>query len=138
MAAPIMHFEIHATDPDRARAFYRDAFGWTDMAAPGMDEAYWLLTPTAEDPTKVAGTGPSMGIGGGMLIRHGAPPQPGAAINAYVCILTVEDLDASMAAVTEHGGQIAEPPADIPGVGRIFYGRDTEGNIFGVLQPSTA
>lgn len=135
MSAPVVHFEIQASDPDRARSFYKDVFGWSDNHMDDMDDDYWLLTPTGEDPAAVAETGPSLGIGGGMLVRPGAPPEDGAAVNAYVCVLQVDDIDAIQAAIPEHGGKITVPPMDIPGIGRALYAKDTEGNLFGVIQP---
>ena len=32
------------------------------------------------------------------------------------------------------GGAIAVPKMPIPGVGWLAYGKDTEGNIFGIMQ----
>ncbi len=38
----VVHFEIHATDPERLVAFYTDLFGWTIQKWDGpMD--YWLI-----------------------------------------------------------------------------------------------
>lgn len=127
MAAPVVHFEIHANDPDRARAFYGDVFGWTSNDVPGMEQGYWLLD---------TGKGDGPGIQGGMLVRRGPAPQEGQPVNAFVCIISVEDLDATHAAVTEAGGTIAMPPFEVPGVGRVFYGRDPEGNLFGAMEPA--
>lgn len=124
---PLVHFEIHAQDPPRALAFYREVFGWRDNTVPGMEQQYWLLTAREEGQP---------GINGGLLVRRGPPPQDGAAVNAFVCILQVQDLEATHAKVLRHGGTVALPPFDVPGVGRVFYGKDTEGNLFGVLQPA--
>ncbi len=137
MAAPVVHFEIQAADPDRALAFYAAVFGWTHNAAPDMEQAYWLVFPSGEEPAEAAGRAPETGIGGGMLVRPGPGPEEGAAVNAFVCVLQVEDLDAAHAAVTEHGGTIAVPPFPVAGVGRVFYCKDTEGNLLGVMEPET-
>lgn len=123
MSCPVVHFEIHAADPDRARAFYRDVFGWVDNDVPGMDQAYWLLA-----------TGSDEGINGGMMVRRGPSPKEGSAVNAFVCTIQVDDLDATLATVTEAGGSIALPPFEVAGVGRVFYGKDPEGNLFGVME----
>ena len=37
MADKVVHFEIPADDLDRARAFYREAFGWTINSIPELD-----------------------------------------------------------------------------------------------------
>ena len=36
----VVHFEIHATEPEQLVAFYAGLFGWTFTKAEGMD--YWL------------------------------------------------------------------------------------------------
>lgn len=38
----VIHFEIPATDPTRAGAFYKKVFDWKFSQYPGMD--YWLVT----------------------------------------------------------------------------------------------
>lgn len=42
--------------------------------------------------------------------------------------------DAALNAVTANGGSIAWPKMPIPGVGWLAYFKDTEGNIFGLMQ----
>lgn len=118
----VVHFEIHAGDPDRAVNFYQALFGWTFQKWEGpMD--YWLIT-----------TGPNEqpGINGG-LVRHQGEID-GQAVIAYVCTVDVENLDASVQTALDNGGQIALPKMPIPGMGWLAYCKDTEGNIFGMMQ----
>lgn len=136
MPSAVMHFEIHAHDPHRALAFYHEVFGWSSLKVPDMPDDYWLLFPTGEDPEKVMGKGPSRGIGGGMLRRRGPAPEPGQPVNAFTCVIEVDNVDATFRAVQKTGVTIALEPTDYPGVGRLFYTHDTEGNIVGVLQPA--
>ncbi len=75
------------------------------------------------------------GINGGMMPRKGAAPIGGEAVNAYVCTLGVEDLDAMMTKVKSNGGTLALDKMPIPGVGQLAYMKDPEGNLFGMLQP---
>jgi uncharacterized protein len=118
----ITHFEIHAEDPERAIAFYKGVFGW-EFAAWAGPMPYWLIT-----------TGPDSepGINGGLVPRRG--PIDGTAVVAFVCSLTVPSVDESVASALAHGGSIALPKMPIPGVGWLAYCKDTEGNIFGVMQ----
>jgi predicted enzyme related to lactoylglutathione lyase len=58
----------------------------------------------------------------------------GQAVIAYVCTVDVEDVDASVQAALDNGGQVALPKMPIPGMGWLAYCKDTEGNIFGVMQ----
>ena len=62
-------------------------------------------------------------------------PIDGKAVTAYVGIIGVENLDATIKAVERQGGKIEVPKDTIPGVGVLAYFRDTEGNLFGALQP---
>ena len=118
----VIHFEIHAADPERAVNFYQTLFGWTFQKWEGpMD--YWLIT-----------TGPNEqpGINGGLVRRQGE--IDGQAVIAYVCTVDVENLDASVQTAVDNGGQIALPKMPIPGMGWLAYCKDTEGNIFGMMQ----
>lgn len=127
MPRPI-HFEIHAENPDRAIKFYTDLFSWQFQKWDGP-MPYWLIT-----------TGPNEepGINGGLMKRMGPPPTDGQAVNAYVCTTGVENLDASLATLQKIGGTIALPKMPVPGVGWLAYAKDTEGNIFGMMQPDPA
>ena len=120
----VIHFEVHAEDPDRAARFYAGLLGWQFKKWDGpMD--YWLIT-----------TGPKgePGIDGGLKRRMGGGPLDGQAVNAYVCTAAVADLDASLKRVAELGGPVVVPKMPIPGVGWLAYAKDPEGNIFGLMQ----
>jgi predicted enzyme related to lactoylglutathione lyase len=68
------------------------------------------------------------GIDGGML-RKQHPSQPCANT------IGVADLDATLKQIETSGGTIAMPKMPVPGVGWLAYCKDTEGHMFGVLQP---
>ncbi|MBY0565344.1 MAG: VOC family protein [Hyphomonadaceae bacterium] len=125
--ARVVHFEIHAADPERAARFYESAFGWTLSHIPALD--YWMIA-----------TGDGPGIDGGLMRRRGEPPAEGQPVNAFVCTLGVEDLDAALRSAAAAGGTLAVPRMAIPGVGHVAYMKDTEGNIFGFFtdDPSAA
>jgi predicted enzyme related to lactoylglutathione lyase len=120
----VIHFEIHAQDPERAVKFYTAVFGWEMKKWDGPME-YWLV---------MTGDPQAPGINGGLLRRHGPPPNDGQAVNAYVCTIEVPSADATAAAVTANGGTIVVPKMAIPGLGWLFYFKDTEGNIFGAMH----
>jgi predicted enzyme related to lactoylglutathione lyase len=119
------HFEIHAADPERAKAFYEKVMGWsvTKWDNPGWD--YWLI-----------GTGPdgTPGINGGMIKRRGDAPAKGQPVNSFVVTLDVADLDATLKKALKAGAETAVPKAAIPGVGWLAYIHDPEGNILGLMQ----
>ena len=127
----IVHFEIHAEDPERVARFYRDVFGWDikEWVIPGVEmpaeNRYWLVS-----------TGPESepGINGGILFRRGPAPADGQAVNAYVCTVGVASVDASVEKALSSGATLAVPKMPIKGVGWLAYCKDTEGNIFGLMQ----
>ena len=122
--ARVGHFEIHADDPQRAINFYQSVFGWQFNQWEGPQE-YWLIKTGAPD---------SPGIDGGLLKRMGPPPIDGQAVNAYVCTIVSTALDEELNRAIATGGSIAVPKMAIPGVGWLAYFKDTEGNIFGIMQ----
>lgn len=137
MGSPVLHFELHADDPERALAFYTNVFGWTHNDVPGMEQQYWLLYPTGQDPSQVGPEGPSRGIGGGLMRRRGPAPEDGQPVNAATIILEVDDIVAAQESIEGNGGHVVVPTMTIQGVGQCLYCKDTEGNIIGVMQPAS-
>jgi len=45
----VVHFEIPADDPKRARKFYQEALGWRIEAVPGMDYSMVITTDMDDD-----------------------------------------------------------------------------------------
>ena len=119
----VIHFEIHAENPERAIKFYKNLFGWEFKKWEGP-AAYWLIT-----------TGPDTqpGINGGLLERRGK--IDGTAVIAYVCTVDTSSVDDSLKKAQAEGGSLALAKMPIPGVGWLAYCKDTEGNIFGLMQP---
>jgi uncharacterized protein len=124
MGRPV-HFEIHAAEPERAIAFYTALFDWTFERWEMGEFPYWTIKTGADGP----------GIDGGLLPRPGPAPEPGAGLNGFAVTVGVADLDATLATAQSHGGTIALPEQTIPGVGRLAYLLDPEGNTLGILQP---
>ena len=75
------------------------------------------------------------GINGGITPRRGDAPADGQPVNAYVCTISVDDLDNYIQKVLKAGGSMALDKMDVPGVGWLAYCKDVDGNIFGMLQP---
>lgn len=131
----VVHFEIHAADPERAARFYGDVFGWSirEWTVPGVDVApenrYWLASTGSRDEP---------GIDGGILVRRGPAPAEGQPVNAFICTIGVDSLDHYVEKALAAGGTVAVPKMPIEGVGWVAYCKDTEGNLFGMLQPEAA
>jgi predicted enzyme related to lactoylglutathione lyase len=123
-----IHFEIHASDPERVQAFHRTLFGWQFQAWNGPVE-YWVIT---------TGDAAQPGINGGMVRRRGPAPEEGQAVNAFVCTVDVADLDATLRALSGAGGTLALPKMAVPGVGWLAYVKDPDGNLCGLMQADSA
>lgn len=128
-ATALVHFEIQASDIDRAKKFYETVFEWKIEAVPGME--YWLIYGGRSKGMD----GGVVGINGGMLRRKGSEPIDGAAVNAFVCTLEVEDIDRRTDMIVNSGGSLVVEKVSIMGMGWLAYCKDTEGNIFGLMQP---
>ena len=124
MGNRVVHFEIEAQDVKRAKQFYIDAFGWK-MEQMGAEYSDYIVVQTGKPMEP-------MGINGG--IYKGKTKKQ---VNAYRCVVGVDDVKKAMADVKKAGGKIlSKKPDDIPNVGLYVSCMDTEGNYFTLLQPS--
>ena len=106
------HIELPADDPERARTFYSDAFGWTfGEPIPGFPGYHLFTTPVGQE-----------GMGGAIGKRGESAPE---AVRTYV---HVDSIDATLEKISQIGGSVVEPKADVPGQGWYAVFRDTEGN----------
>lgn len=111
----VVHFEIHADNPERAVKFYSKAFGWkVERWGP---QAYWL-----------ADTGPKeeMGINGAIM-----PREKGQTTVDTVGVPSIEE---ALKAVKAAGGKVVQQKLPVPGMGWTAYCLDTEGNKLGLFQ----
>ncbi len=120
----IVHFEIHAENPERAVEFYTKVFDWKITKWDGPME-YWMI---------IAGDEKETGINGGLLRRNGSLPESNGAVNGYVCTIYVDSVDSTLEKIKNAGGSVALPKTEIQGMGWLAYFKDTEGNIFGVME----
>jgi predicted enzyme related to lactoylglutathione lyase len=109
----IDYIEFGVTDMADAKRFYTAAFGW-QFNDYGPD---------------YAGIRAGDGEAGGLRL------EPTVAPGGPLVILYSADLDASLAAVREAGGEITEAPFDFPG-GRRFHFSDPSGNELAVWSAS--
>ena len=117
----VVHFEIAADDPDRAAEFYRKSFGWA-VADWGGPAKYLLVT-----------TGPAdeAGINGAISERH-------EHLQSVVNSIDVDSWERAAGAISEAGGEVLTEKTAITGIGYFAYCRDTEGNVFGILESNPA
>ncbi|MDB1087102.1 VOC family protein [Streptomyces sp. ACA25] len=121
--------ELYTTDADAAKKFYGSLLGWEteEMPLPGDAGTYSLVTP--------AGAGQERMHGGIMQLPAEHLAQAGGRPYWHP-VFAVTDCDASVAAVTEHGGTVQMGPEDAEGVGRLAVCVDPAGADFVLLTPS--
>jgi predicted enzyme related to lactoylglutathione lyase len=123
----VVHFEVPYDDADRARAFYSTVFGWSIQPVPEFEYNFVQTGPTSDQgmPSE-----PGF-IGGGMMARQGPIDRPVITIN-------VEDMQAALAKVAEHGGAAVGEPMEVGDMGVAAYFTDSEGNLMGLWQSRSA
>ena len=109
--AKVEHFEIPADDLDRAKAFYGEVFGFE---FDDWDDQNTMIRPG------------SAGIGGDIHRR--------SALEHPTVVITVDDLDETLAAVISGGGEQIGEVQILDEFSRYAYFKDTEGNIVGVYD----
>ena len=131
MANLVVHFEIHASEPQRLIDFYSELFGWTFTQFGDMP--YWSID-TGEGAVGMGA--PGNGINGGLTQRQGAAPEPGAPVNGGDFVVGVDGVvDEVFQKGLDLGGTEALPLADMQGIGRVGYLLDPDGNVFGLISP---
>lgn len=127
----VVHFEIHASKPEELITFYSELFGWT-FTAFGGEPAYWTIE-TGEGSTQAET--PGWGINGGLSQRVGPAPTAGSPIAGANLVIGTDDVDATFAKALALGATAEMPLDDVPGVGRLGYLFDPDGNLFGLITP---
>jgi predicted enzyme related to lactoylglutathione lyase len=113
----IIHFDVPADDPHRAQEFYKQTFGWKFDKWNGPME-YWMIKTGEEQ---------SAGINGGLSKR-----MPGQ--NGISNTIDVPSVDEYCQRIQSNGGQVLSAKMPIQGVGYFASCKDTEGNIFGIIE----
>lgn len=112
--------ELVTRDPAAAAAFYAQTFGWTATEA-DMGMPYTML----HQPGLEGAVAGAMGLPAPQVPPH------------WVDYITVDDLEAAMAAVQAHGGQLHTEAIAIPGVGRFASASDPLGAVFALFVSET-
>jgi len=115
----IVHFDISAEEPERAKQFYETLFGWKITPLPGPVPYHLIETDDGEG---------APGVGGGIAKRQEG--EKGGITN----FIGVDSIDRYAAKVEEAGGSVIEPKWAVPGWGYLAVCLDTEGNRFGLWE----
>jgi len=116
----VIHFEIVADDAERISKFYEQVFGWRVQKWDGPMDYWFLMTGDEKEP----------GIDGAFGIRQNKD-------DVTVNTIDVSSVDETIEKIKTNGGEIVRPKQAIPGVGFLAYFRDTEGNLWGIMQNDT-
>ncbi len=119
----LYHFAINADDVPRAKRFYERALGWK-FNAWGPPQFYMIDTGGNGAPSPVQGS-----------LQGRRELVPGQRMTGFECTIEVPSIDATAAAVVEAGGKVIMQKSIIVGVGALMFFADTEGNVFGAIQP---
>lgn len=131
MSNLVVHFEIHASDPQRLIDFYGELLGWSFTQFGDM--SYWAID-TGDGAIGI--DAPGRGINGGLTQRQGPAPERGAAVNGANFVVGVDgNVDEVFTKGLALGGAEALPLADMQGIGRVGYLLDPDGNVFGLISP---
>jgi len=131
MANLVVHFEIHASEPQRLIDFYSQLLGW--RFAQFGEMPYWSIDTGDGAIGNVAGIA-GHGINGGLAGRRGPRPELGAPVMGCNVVVGVADVDSLMRRGVELGGTEAMAAEDMQGVGRVGYLLDPDNNVFGLIS----
>ncbi len=129
--SPVVHFEMPAKDKKRVSKFYTEAFGW-QMHQLGADMENYVLAGTTPTDERQMTQNPGE-INGGFFDW-----KDEEGFRTPHIVIQVENLDESINAIKNAGGEIKSEKMDIPGIGTYVSFIDTEGNNVGMLQPPKA
>ena len=114
--ASIVWFEIPTENPERAKAFYSNLFGWKINPFPGNGDYSHIDTGGADDTPD------------GALKRRKHPEEP------VVNYVSVDSVDKFADKIAKLGGKICMAKTAVPQMGYFAVCQDTEGNAFGIWE----
>ncbi len=108
--------DLHSHAIDKDLAFLQEALGIGHNTMPMPDGAYYTLKADKDLQA------------GAMTSMHAEAPS------MWMAWVNVEDVEATLGRVAEHGGVVVAPAWDVPGVGRLAIAQDPAGIVFGLLK----
>lgn len=111
--------DLTTTDPDGAKSFYTSLFGWDveELGEEAGNYAFFNLN--------------------GQMVGGVAPTQMPEQPSAWSVYIGTEDVEATLQAAKENGGDIVVGPMDVFDTGRVGVFRDPGGGVLGLWQPKT-
>ena len=117
----VSHFEIPASDFNKAKAFYEQVFDWKLDTS---DPDYAMVETTESDEE---GMPTDSGINGGFYKRASKDDRPSI-------VVETDSIDETIAAIEKAGGKITTPKHPIGEWGFMADFMDPEGNEIGLWE----
>ena len=114
----IVHFDISADEPERAKEFYEELFDWKIELSPGP-VPYYLIETTDLDGKDA--------VGGG-IAKRGSPEQN------ITNFIGLDSVDEYIKKVEKLGGMVIEHKWAVHGWGYLAVCLDTENNTYGIWE----
>jgi predicted enzyme related to lactoylglutathione lyase len=110
--------ELATHETDNAKAFYTELFGWSEKTE-NMGDILYTTYMIDEQPV------------GGM---YQMPPEMKNIPSHWLPYFIVNNSDETASKTKESGGDILQPPWDVPDVGRVAVLKDPQGAAFGIVS----
>jgi predicted enzyme related to lactoylglutathione lyase len=68
------------------------------------------------------------------MVQRQQPLKKDNGISGYVCAIYVDSINETLQKTKKHGGIVTMERTELPGIGHIAYGLDSEGNAFGLWE----
>lgn len=119
--------ELHSSDPEGAKHFYGQRFGWVKDGEMDMGEMgkYDFLRHAGRAPE-----GSPMGTG---VLGAVMPKMPEMPVSAWAHYFRVADIDAAAGHITGNGGTVTVEPMEIPGGDFAMNAMDPQGAHFALV-----
>ena len=123
----VVHFEVTADDPQRAKKFYGSVFDWKFQET-GAEFGNYIMAMTAPTDENGMNKTPAT-INGGIMKKDATAKQT-------IITVAVTNLKESLEKVKNNGGKVISETVEIPGIGLYARIEDTEGNVVSLMEPT--
>ena len=111
--------DLVSDDPEQAKAFYGQVFGWQFSNAGSSDSPYFLVLQKKQP------------IAGISRFKKQAGSQRAA---RWIGLLSVESVAQASQSISKAGGKVHIPKKHLPGRGDFALASDPEGALFGLIR----
>lgn len=127
-AGPFVWCELATAEPEREMRLYRDLFGWRFEEAPDVGSEYWTVVARGARIGGVVRVEPEEAASAEAEESGATPPA------AWLCTLSVADVDGAVRELLGAGGMLHFGPLDVAERGRLAIASDPEGALLALLE----